>query len=453
MPKTEDSKSEDAKPSAESGGGSGRGASGASQTGQSSSQSGGQSSGKSSAEASASSGARSANTSSAPPGDAIAALRLEHREAEALFERYRKAGAREKETIIDKLCNALSLHMTLEEELLYPACEPSNGDGVDESQVQHDCAKLLIAELRMMDGSDPYLDAKVKVLGEEIRHHIQEEEEPLDGVFAKALKAGVNTPELAQQIAERKQELQDMQFVEPPPPASLCMVGVKRNPRQEKSNMNQQYGSQSRDEYGRFVSEHDEEPSYREGRGRGGYGGYGGGRSGGYRDEDENGRGRQRLSRGRGEYGERDGEGGRGYSGRDSGYSGSSQYGGYGGSNRGGGFSERYSGEGYGGRSGYGQRSSGGYSDRAYSGQGYSGQGYSGQGYSGQRYSGQGQYGRGYSGQGYSSQGYSNQGGYGGRQEDEDEYRGQGGYGQERESRMYGRGYEDEEDGRGYMRR
>jgi Hemerythrin HHE cation binding domain len=411
-------------------------------------QSSGQSSAKSGAETSASSGSRSSNTSGAPPGDAIAALRLEHREVEALFERYRKAGAREKETIIDKLCNALSLHMTLEEELLYPACEPSNGDGVDESQVQHDCAKLLIAELRMMDGSDPYLDAKVKVLGEEIRHHIQEEEEPLDGVFAKALKAGVNTPELAQQISERKQELQDMQFVEPPPPASLCMVGVKRNPRQEKSKMNQQYGSQSRDEYGRFVSEHDEEPSYREGRGRGGYGGYGGGRSGGYRDEDEDGGGRQRMSRGRGEYGERDEEGGRGYGrgaygGRASGYSGSSGSGGgsrgysgsseYGGSNRGGGFAERYSGEGYGGRSGYGQRSSGGYS---------------GQGPSGQGYSGQGQYGR-----GSSSQGYSSQGGYGGREEDEDEYRGQGGYGRERESRMYGRGYEDEEEGRGYMRR
>ncbi|MEW6598098.1 MAG: hemerythrin domain-containing protein [Pseudomonadota bacterium] len=425
MPKSEDSKSEDTKPSAESGG-AGRSASGASQGG---GQSSSQSSGKFGAEMSASSGARSSNTSGAPSGDAIAALRLEHREVEALFDRYRKAGAREKESIIDKLCNALSLHMILEEELLYPACEPSNGDGIDESQVQHDCAKLLIAELRAMDGSDPYLDAKVKVLGEEIRHHIQEEEEPLDGVFAKALKAGVNTPELAQQISERKQELQEMQSVEPPPPASLCMVGVKRNPRQERSKMNPQYGSQSRDEYGRFVSEYDEEPSYRQGRGRGGYGGYGGGRSGGYRDEDEAGGGRQRMSRSRGDYGERDEDGGRGYGGGSRGYSGSSEYGGYGGAGRGGGFAERYSGEGYGGRSGYGQRNAGGY------------------GYSGQGSFGQAQYGR----------GYSSQGGYGGREEDEDGYRGQGGSerwsGRNRESRMYGRGYEDEEEGRGYMRR
>jgi Hemerythrin HHE cation binding domain len=424
MPKSEDSKSEDTKPSAESGGG--RSASGTSQGGGLSSS---QSSGKSGAEMSASSGARSAATSGAPSGDAIAALRLEHREVEALFDRYRKAGAREKESIIDKLCNALSLHMILEEELLYPACEPSNGDGIDESQVQHDCAKLLIAELRMMDGSDPYLDAKVKVLGEEIRHHIQEEEEPLDGVFAKALKAGVNTPELAQQISERKQELQEMQCVEPPPPASLCMVGVKRNPRQERSKMNPQYGSQPRDEYGRFVSEYDEESSYRQGRGRGGYGGYGGRRFGGYRDEDEDGGGRQRMSRGRGDYAEREEDSGRGYGrsaygGGSRGYSGSSEYGGYG---AGRGLAERYTDEGYGGRGGYGQRSSGGYF--------------------GQGYSGQGQYARGYSGQG----------GYGGREEGEDEYRGQGGSergsGRERESRMYGRGYEDEEEGRGYMRR
>jgi hypothetical protein len=79
-----------------------------------------------------------------------------------------------------------------------------------ESYVEHDGAKVLIAEIMAGDPSgDEYYDAKVKVLSEEIQHHVEEEERRMEGLFAQARKAGLDMDALGDQLAARKAELTD----------------------------------------------------------------------------------------------------------------------------------------------------------------------------------------------------------------------------------------------------
>jgi hypothetical protein len=96
----------------------------------------------------------------------------------------------------------------LEEEIFYPACEGAvEEDLLKESYVEHDAAKLLIAEIEAGNGqSDEYFDAKVKVLSEEIEHHVEEEEQS-GGVFSQARKGELDLDALGEQMAARKAEL------------------------------------------------------------------------------------------------------------------------------------------------------------------------------------------------------------------------------------------------------
>ena len=82
--------------------------------------------------------------------------------------------------------------------------DPDNADAVDEAVVEHAAAKDLIAQLLAMDSSEELFDAKVKVLSEQIHHHIEEEESE---IFPKARKAGLDLEELGQQMAQRKKEV------------------------------------------------------------------------------------------------------------------------------------------------------------------------------------------------------------------------------------------------------
>ncbi len=81
-------------------------------------------------------------------------------------------------------------------------------DLLKESYVEHDAAKLLIAEIEAGKGeSDEYFDSKVKVLSEEIEHHVEEEEKPKTGLFAQAREADLDMKALGEQLAARKEEL------------------------------------------------------------------------------------------------------------------------------------------------------------------------------------------------------------------------------------------------------
>jgi hemerythrin superfamily protein len=141
--------------------------------------------------------------------DAIALLKADHRAVEELFEKFEKATASErKRKLAEEICLELSVHAEIEEEIFYPACEGKvDEDLLKESYVEHDGAKVLIAEIMNGGPSDEFYDAKVKVLQEEIEHHVEEEEKRLEGLFAQARKADLDLDELGQQLASRKAEL------------------------------------------------------------------------------------------------------------------------------------------------------------------------------------------------------------------------------------------------------
>lgn len=141
--------------------------------------------------------------------DAIALLKADHRTVAELFEKFEKAsGEGRKQNIAEEICLDLSVHAQIEEEIFYPACEGKvDEDLLKESYVEHDGAKVLIAEIMAGGSGDEYYDAKVKVLSEEIEHHVEEEEKRLDGLFAQARAAGLDMDALGDQLAARKQEL------------------------------------------------------------------------------------------------------------------------------------------------------------------------------------------------------------------------------------------------------
>ena len=141
--------------------------------------------------------------------DAIALLKQDHRTVEELFEKFQKAsGSERKRTLAEEICLELSVHAEIEEEIFYPACEGKvDEDLLKESYVEHDGAKVLIAEIMNGGPDDEYYDAKVKVLQEEIEHHVEEEEKRLEGLFAQARKAELDMDALGEQLAARKAEL------------------------------------------------------------------------------------------------------------------------------------------------------------------------------------------------------------------------------------------------------
>jgi len=141
--------------------------------------------------------------------DAIALLKQDHRTVEDLFKKFEKAsGEGAKQKLAEQICLDLSVHAEIEEEIFYPACEGKvEEDLLKESYVEHDGAKVLIAEIMNGGPDDEFYDAKVKVLQEEIEHHVQEEERRMEGLFAQARKAGLDMDALGDQLAARKHEL------------------------------------------------------------------------------------------------------------------------------------------------------------------------------------------------------------------------------------------------------
>jgi hemerythrin superfamily protein len=142
--------------------------------------------------------------------DAIALLKQDHRTVEDLFAQFHKAsGDGRKQKLAQQICLELSVHATIEEEIFYPACEGKvDEDLLKEAYVEHDGAKVLIAEIEAGDEqSDEYFDAKVKVLQEQIEHHVEEEEKRMEGLFSQARRAGLDMDALGERLAQRKREL------------------------------------------------------------------------------------------------------------------------------------------------------------------------------------------------------------------------------------------------------
>jgi len=161
--------------------------------------------------ASKKSATRSSSKSSSPD-DAIKLLSADHKEVKALFKDYEKlvkdeAADEEKQALAEEICMKLTVHATVEEELFYPAAREVLGedeDLIDEADVEHATAKELIAQIQASSPAEELYDAKVKVLGEYIDHHVKEEE---GEIFPKAKKGGLDTAALGVELASRKEEL------------------------------------------------------------------------------------------------------------------------------------------------------------------------------------------------------------------------------------------------------
>jgi hemerythrin superfamily protein len=141
--------------------------------------------------------------------DAIALLKADHRAVEELFEQFEAArGAAAKRKLATQICLELTVHTKIEEEIFYPACEGKiEEDLLKEAYVEHDGAKVLIAEIEAGSPEDEYYDAKVKVLSEQIEHHVEEEEMRMEGMFSQARKAGLDMDALGDELRARKEAL------------------------------------------------------------------------------------------------------------------------------------------------------------------------------------------------------------------------------------------------------
>lgn len=162
-------------------------------------------------------------------GDAVTLLKADHRTVEQLFDRFEKAKSdAQKRKLAEQICTELAIHTTIEEEIFYPACEGEvDEDLSNEAYVEHDGAKMLMAEIMASTPEDRFYDAKVTVLREEVKHHVKEEEKR-DGMFAQAKRAGLDMKELGRRLAERKKELKESILEEGlPTPKIRSMSGAK----------------------------------------------------------------------------------------------------------------------------------------------------------------------------------------------------------------------------------
>ena len=148
--------------------------------------------------------------SASAPADAIALLEADHQEVDEFFKQFENASTDAvKKQVARQICAALRVHAQIEEELFYPAARKATKDNdlLDEAIVEHAGAKILIAEIEAMQPGMPLYDAKVTVLGEQIRHHVKEEEGEL---FPKVRGTKVDLVELGRKMALRKDELVEL---------------------------------------------------------------------------------------------------------------------------------------------------------------------------------------------------------------------------------------------------
>jgi len=145
--------------------------------------------------------------------DALTILTHDHTDVAELFEAYdglveSEGGDDEKQALAERICALLTAHATIEEEIFYPAAREALDAHklLDEAEVEHATAKDLIEQIQSMDPGDELYDAKVKVLGEYVNHHVQEEEGEL---FPLCQGADMDLDELGEELTARREELME----------------------------------------------------------------------------------------------------------------------------------------------------------------------------------------------------------------------------------------------------
>jgi hemerythrin superfamily protein len=142
--------------------------------------------------------------------DAVKLLKADHKEVADLVEKFEsgRISKDRKVAIAKQICMALTVHAQIEEEIFYPAVREAvrgGDDLLDEAAVEHGSIKELVAAIENASPDDDELfEARVKVLGEYVKHHVKEEEGQL---FPKVRKSDIDLAEIGQQLAARKAEL------------------------------------------------------------------------------------------------------------------------------------------------------------------------------------------------------------------------------------------------------
>lgn len=152
---------------------------------------------------------QSKTAAEAAPRDAIALLRADHEKVSELFEQFEKSRSGEKKVALAmQVCQELTVHAAIEEEIFYPAAKEALKDTemVPEAIVEHDGVKKLIAEIEEGDSEGEMFEARVKVLSELIKHHVKEEQ---DELFPAVKKTKLDIKALGEQMAARKTELME----------------------------------------------------------------------------------------------------------------------------------------------------------------------------------------------------------------------------------------------------
>lgn len=184
-----------------------------------------------------SSGSRSARRANGSGrNDAIGLLKADHREVEKLFAAFESARSEDRKSeIAEQICTALRTHTAIEEEIFYPAfLEATDETEIHhEAEIEHAGAKHLIDEIEQTGSGDDHFEARVSVLKEMIRHHV-EEEERRGGMFVKAQSSSMDLEALGRQLKERKLELmgESAESLEPgegmrPPPEGRGRRGTR----------------------------------------------------------------------------------------------------------------------------------------------------------------------------------------------------------------------------------
>jgi hemerythrin-like domain-containing protein len=146
--------------------------------------------------------------------DACDLLDADHRAVKKMFKEYEELtgsrarnAAQQKRELAQRICQELTVHAQLEEEIFYPAVREAikDTDTIAEATVEHQTAKELIAQIQSMPEPDEMFDAKVTVLGEYIDHHVKEER---NEIFPKARSARkLDLVAMRDEIESRKEEL------------------------------------------------------------------------------------------------------------------------------------------------------------------------------------------------------------------------------------------------------
>ncbi len=146
------------------------------------------------------------------PNDAVDLLVADHLAADKCFKQYEKladknAPAAQRKALAEKVCGMLKVHTRIEEEIFYPAAREAGIEEamMDEAYIEHASAKDLIAQIESATPDSDYYDAKVKVLGDYIGHHVLEEHTEM---FPKCRRSRMDLADLGRRMASRKKALQ-----------------------------------------------------------------------------------------------------------------------------------------------------------------------------------------------------------------------------------------------------